>query len=142
MNAMTYTKPLPQINPDNKDFWEGCRSHLLQIQKCSECEKPRWPSSFMCPYCLSTNTQLFNSSGRGKVYSFVVYHVAYHPSFKDDLPYVVALVDMEEGFRLLTNIIGCAPEEVHCDMEVEISWDDVTKDVSLPKFRPVVRIHP
>ena len=96
----------------------------------------------MCPYCLSTNTRLFNSSGRGKVYSFVVYHVAYHPSFKDDLPYVVALVDMEEGFRLLTNIIGCAPEEVHCDMEVEISWDDVTKDVSLPKFRPIVRIHP
>ncbi|NLN37997.1 MAG: OB-fold domain-containing protein [Smithella sp.] len=139
---MTYTKPLPQINPDTKDFWEGCRSHLLQIQKCSECEKPRWLSSFMCPYCLSTNTRLFNSSGRGKVYSFVVYHVAYHPSFKDDLPYVVALVDMEEGFRLLTNIIGCAPEEVHCDMEVEISWDDVTKDVSLPKFRPVVRIHP
>jgi len=133
---MNYDKPLPQIGPDNKDFWEGCRRHILQIQKCRDCGQPRWPSSFLCPFCLSKNTELFAAAGRGKVYSYVVYHVAYDPSFQDDLPYVVALVEMEEGFRLLTNIVHCDPQAVHCGMAVEISWDDVTKSVSLPKFRP------
>lgn len=134
---MTYAKPLPQINPDNQDFWDGCRNHVLKIQMCGSCKKPRLPFSFVCPHCHSTDTKLIESAGRGRVYSYVVYHVAYHPSFKEDLPYVVALVDMDEGVRLLTNIVGCTPEEVYCDMEVKLSWDEVTKDVTLPKFRPV-----
>ena len=74
---------------------------------------------------------------KGKVYSFVVYRVAYHPGFKGDLPYVVGIVELEEGPHLLTNIIGCNPEEVVCDMQVEVIWDDITGDFSLPKFQPV-----
>jgi len=75
-------------------------------------------------------------SGRGTVYSYIVYHVAYDAAFQGDLPYVVALVELEEGPHLLTNIVGCDPREVTCDMAVEVVWDDVTETVSLPKFMP------
>jgi uncharacterized OB-fold protein len=139
MSAMEYTKPLPQIGPDTRAFWEGCRDHKIRIQKCGDCGHLRWPPAFFCPNCLSRNTQLIAASGRGTVYSYVVYHVAYDPSFKQDLPYVVALVELEEGPHLLTNIVECDPNAVFCDMAVETVWDDVTDTVSLPKFRPITR---
>jgi uncharacterized OB-fold protein len=137
MNAMMHKKPLPQIGPDTKAFWEGCRQHEIRIQKCGDCGHLRWPPSFLCPNCLSRNTQSVTASGRGNVYSYIVYQVAYDPAFKEDLPYVVALVALEEGPHLLTNIVGCDPHAVSCDMAVEVVWDDVTETVSIPKFRPV-----
>lgn len=63
--------------------------------------------------------------------------MAFHPAFEKDLPYVVGIVELEEGPRILTNIIGCRPEEVFCDMEVEVTWEDLEEGVSLPKFRPL-----
>jgi uncharacterized OB-fold protein len=139
MNTMTYKKPLPQIGPDTKAFWEGCREHVIRIQKCGDCGHLRWPPAFLCSNCLSRNTQWITATGRGTVYSYVVYHVAYDPSFKEDLPYVVALVKLEEGPHLLTNIVGCDPQALSCEVAVEVVWDDVTEAVSLPKFRPAAR---
>lgn len=136
MNAMAYKKPLPQIGPDTKAFWEGCRRHEIRIQECGDCGHLRWPPAFLCPGCLSRNTRWVTASGRGKVYSYIVYHTAYDPAFQEDLPYVVALVELEEGPHLLTNIVGCDPGAVSCGMAVEVVWDDVTETVSLPKFRP------
>ncbi len=137
MNTMTtYNKPLPMISPDTKGFWEGCREHAIRIQQCSDCGHLRWPPAFLCPQCLSRNTQWISASGRGTVYSFVVYHVAYDPAFLGDLPYVVALVALEEGPHLLTNLVECDPGNITCDMPVEVIWDDVAPGVSLPKFRP------
>jgi uncharacterized OB-fold protein len=75
------------------------------------------------------------AKGCGKIFSYVVYHRAYHPGFEGDVPYVVALVELEEGPRMLTNIIGCRPEEVQCDMPVEVAWEDIEEEISLPKFR-------
>ena len=137
---MTYKKPLPQISPDTKVFWEGCREHEIRMQKCGDCGHLRWPPALLCPNCLSLNTKWVKASGQGRVYSYVIYHVAYDPAFKEDLPYVVALVALEEGPHLLTNIVGCDPQAVSCDMDVEVVWDDVTETVSLPKFRPAGRI--
>jgi len=91
----------------------------------------------ICPLCYSRDTQWIVASGKGKVYTFVVYHVAYHPGFKDDVPYVVAVVELEEGPHLLTNIVGCKPDEVRCDMPVEVTWEDITEEFSLPQFRPI-----
>jgi len=135
---MSYNKPLPKVNADNKPFWDGCKEHRLLFQKCKDCGFIRWPPSLICPQCHSQDTEWTISEGRGKVYSFVVYHVAYHPEFKNDLPYVVAIVELEEGPHLLTNITGCSPDEVACDMRVEATWDDITKDFSLPKFQSVL----
>jgi len=134
---MPYDKPLPKINADNRPFWEGCRRHELRFQQCAECGHVRWPPSDRCPDCLSGNTDWLIASGTGRVYTYAVYHVSYHPGFAGDLPYTVAVVVLDEGPRLLTNIVGCQPGEVRCDMPVEVTWTDVDEQVSLPQFRPV-----
>ena len=133
---MATEKPLPQVNPDTRPFWDGCREHELRFQKCVECDHVRWPPSMICPECQSTQTEWITGGGKGVVYTFAVYHRAFHPAFKDDLPYVSAIVELEEGPHLLTNIIGCNPDDVRCDMPVEVLWEDVTDEFSLPKFKP------
>jgi len=133
---MEYNKPLPKLNADSKPFWSGCREHELRFQKCNKCGLIRWPPSIICPKCHSRDVRWIVASGRGKVYSFVVYHIAYQPAFKDDLPYTVAIVELEEGPHLLTNIVNCSPDDVSCDMPVKVMWDDVTEEFSLPKFEP------
>ena len=77
------------------------------------------------------------SEGNGKVYTFAVYHTAFHPEFVADLPYTVAVVALDEGPHLLTNIVGCPPEAVKCDMPVAVVWEDVDEKITLPKFRPL-----
>ena len=133
---MKLAKPLPKINADTQTFWEGCRQHVFRIQKCGDCGHLRWPPAFLCPNCLSKNTQWITASGRGTVYSYSVYHVAFDPAFQEDLPYVVALVALEEGPHILSNIVGCDPHKVICDMPVEVIWNEATESVTLPKFRP------
>lgn len=131
---MTYDKPLPKINSDNRNFWEGCARHELRFQQCASCGHVLWPPSIICPECHSMETGWMVSKGRGKVYTYAVYHTAYHPGFVGDLPYVVAIVKLDEGPHLLTNIVGCAPSEMKCGLDVTVAWDDVAPGVSLPKF--------
>jgi uncharacterized OB-fold protein len=131
-----YNKPLPNMNGDSKEFWAGCKAHELRFQKCNTCGHVRWPASIICPICYSKEMKWTVAEGKGRVYSFAVYHVAYHLGFENDLPYVVADVELEEGPRLLTNIVGCRPDEVKCDMLVEVTWEDITEEFSLPKFKP------
>ena len=133
---MEYLKPLPKLNADTRPFWDGCRNHELRFQKCTECGHVRWPPSIICPLCYSDKTEWIRASGRGKVFSFIVYHKAYHPAFKPDLPYVVAIVELEEGPHFLTNIVGCDPGAVRCEMPVDVIWEDISKEFCLPKFRP------
>ena len=76
-------------------------------------------------------------SGRGKVFSFVTYHRVYHPAFAKEVPYVVALVELDEGPRLLTNIVGVPPQQVACDMPVQVTFDDYDEGVAVPKFKPL-----
>jgi uncharacterized OB-fold protein len=130
-------KPLPNINSDNREFWLACRNHQLKFQRCEECGHIRWPASIICPVCHSTKADWIVCSGKGKVYTFIIYHVAFHPAFADDIPYVVAIVELDEGPHLLSNIVGCTPEEVACEMPVEVVWKDVNEDVSLPVFKRV-----
>jgi hypothetical protein len=134
---MAYLKPLPKPNADTKPFWEGCRHHQLRFQKCCKCGFVRWPPSALCPSCHSADSDWIRAAGKGRVYSFAVYHVAFHPAFKDDIPYVTAVVVLDEGPRLLTNIIGCHPSDVTCDMPVEVVWHDLSEELSLPKFKPI-----
>lgn len=133
---MEYAKPLPRINGDNQPFWEGCRHHELRFQKCAACGHVRFPPSLVCPQCLGRQVEWVVAVGTGKVYTFAVYHVAFHEAFRQDLPYVVAVVALDEGPRLLTNIVGCTPDQVRCDMPVVVAWRDVTDQISLPLFAP------
>ncbi|HEY7089126.1 MAG TPA: Zn-ribbon domain-containing OB-fold protein [Tepidisphaeraceae bacterium] len=131
-----YRKPLPVPSDDSAPFWEACRKHELLMQRCHKCEHVTFPPTAHCPRCLSPSMTWISTSGKGTIYSFVIYRRAYHPGFEDQLPYVVALVQLEEGPRLISNIVDCDPQAVRCDMPVEVVFDDVTPDVTLFKFRP------
>ncbi len=133
---MKYEKPLPIINQENGKYWEYCKNHELHMQKCAGCGYIRFPPSPLCPKCHSMDFEWVKLSGRGKVYSFIIYRTAFHPAFQDDIPYVVAIVQLDEGPRMESNILGCKVEDVRIDMPVEVFFDDVSDKVSVPKFRP------
>jgi len=132
-----YKKPLPIPNEDTKPFWDSLREHKLRMQRCSQCGRFRFPPCVICPYCVSPYSEWIEVRGKGKVYSFTVVHHAYTPAFEDALPYVVAVVELEEGVRLVTNIVGCKPEEVKIGMDVEATFEDVTTEFSLHRFQPM-----
>ena len=132
---MAYSKPVPVPSEDSKPFWDAAKKGQLQLQHCLDCGAYRFPPSVLCPECNSMSSEWTAVSGRGKVYSFVVFHRAYHPGFAGDLPYAVACIELEEGPRLLSNIVGIPPEQVRCDMPVEVVFEEITPDISLPKFR-------
>jgi len=135
---MAYEKPLPIINEDNTPYWEYAKKHELRMQKCTRCGHIRFPVSVVCPKCHSLEAEWARLSGKGKVYSYVIYHMAYHPSYKDDIPYAVAIIQLDEGPRMESNVTGCQMEDIKIDMPVEVYFDDVTDDISLPKFKPAV----
>jgi uncharacterized protein len=129
-------RPLPRPAPESQPYWQAAREHRLELPFCLSCEKHWFPPSRICPHCLSDRTAFRPASGRGKIYSFVTFHRVYHPAFKGDVPYVVALIELEEGPRLLSNVVGTKPEDVRCEMPVRVVFDDVADGVSLPKFMP------
>ncbi len=138
MPKEAYRKPLPEPNETTLPFWEGTRAHQLRLQRCRDCRKHIFYPRLVCPFCLSDNLDWVTASGKGKVYSYTVVRRAMHPAFREDVPYVLAIVELEEGPRLTTNIIGVVPEEVRVDMPVRAAYDDVTTDLSLLKFGPLL----
>jgi uncharacterized OB-fold protein len=134
---MSKPKPIPRPAPESAPYWEAAKQHKFQVPHCNACGQYWFPPSASCPHCLSTDFAFTEVSGRGKVFSFVTFHRVYHPAFEQEVPYVVALVELEEGPRLLTNIVGVPVDKVVCDMPVKVVFDDVGDGVSVPKFTPV-----
>jgi hypothetical protein len=137
MDGSDYIKPLPVPSKESRPFWDAVRDKRLVMPCCTSCNTFRFPISRYCRACGKPGFDWRAVSGRGKVFSFVTYHRAYHPGFVAELPYVVGLVELEEGPRLISNIVGIAPDAVRCDMPVAVLFDSVTPDVVLPKFAPV-----
>jgi len=131
-----YKKPLPEMQPWSRAFWEGAKRHKLLIQVCTDCDARIFYPRKICPECWSRNLSWTEASGRGKIYSYSVTLAGVEEKFADDLPFVLALVDLEEGVRMMTNIVDCPHDEVSIGMDVEVFFEDVTGDVSLPKWRP------
>ena len=102
----------PRISADTKMFWEGCKEHKLEIQRCKKCGKLRWPAAFLCPDCLSSETEMQEMSGDGTLYSYVTFQKAFHPSVQDKVPYTVGVVELEGGVRIISNIVDCEPEQL------------------------------
>jgi uncharacterized OB-fold protein len=132
-----YAKPLPRIDEESKGFWEGCQRHELYIQRCRSCGRTRYYPRALCPHCLSSDTEWVLSSGRGTVYTYTVTQQNQAAGFRDSLPYVLAYVELKEGVRVLTNIVDCDPTAVRIGMPVEVMFEDVTPEATLPKFKPV-----
>lgn len=135
-----YSKPLPALTDENRPFWDGCRDGRLRLQRCSACAHWRYPIAACCPSCLSTAFEWADVSGRGTVFSTIVFHQAYHPGFKADLPYNVSMVQLDEGPRLFSNVVGVPPRDVKVGDAVEVVFDAVTPEVTIPRFRPRVRV--
>ena len=131
-----YKKPLPRIDEETRGFWEALARHELYFQRCRDCGTKRLYPRALCPSCLSSRPEWVRASGRGTVYSFSVTHQNQAPGFREELPYVLAIVELEEGVRLMTNVVGCAPDAVRVGMAVEVVFEDVTPEITLPKFRP------
>ena len=135
-----YKKPLPSLNnPRTKPFWEAAKQHELMFQRCPECGYYRNPPAPRCPECLAVNDDWVQVSGRGKIWSFNVYHHLFSKTFEAEIPYNTALVELEEGPRLITNIVGVRNEDLRVEMPVEVYFDDVTDEVSLVKFKPMTQ---
>jgi len=135
MGRKDYKKPLPRIDEENKWFWQACARHQLTLQKCGGCATLRFYPRALCPSCLSSKTEYLRASGRGKVYTFTVTHQNQAPGFRDELPYVMAYVELDEGPRLLTNIVATPPDEVTIGMAVEVVFEDVDEELAIPKFK-------
>jgi hypothetical protein len=129
-------RPAPRLDEETRGYWEACARHELYVQRCRGCRTWRFPPRALCPACLSSATEWVRASGRGTVYSFTVTHQNQAPGFRERLPYVLAVVQLEEGVRLMTNVVGCEPGAVHIGMPVEVTWDDVTPELAVPVFRP------
>ena len=137
MSERTYKKPLPRIDEEARGYWEALQRHELYVQRCRDCGVFRFPPRAVCPACLSSAIEWVRASGRGTVYSFTVTRQNQAPGFRDELPYVLAIVELAEGPRLMTNVVECAPDGVRIGMPVEVVYDDVTPEITLAKFRPV-----
>ena len=133
--ADTYTKPLPMADEESEEFYEGARRHELMLMRCRSCRAWRMPSRPRCPDCWSTETEWAKASGRATLYSFGIMHQKF-PGFADDVPYNYAVVELEEGPRIVSNIVGVVDEELRVDMPLVAFFDDVADDTTLVRFTP------
>src|SRR4030095_6497177 len=130
-------RPLPVIEPQSREYWEGAHQHRLVIQRCEECMTWVHPPRFTCPRCQSEALDGQEVSGKGTIYSFSIMHMPAGPGFDDGTPYVVAVVELAEQPGLITigNVIDSDVNEVHSGMAVTVAFEDVTDEISLPQWR-------
>jgi uncharacterized OB-fold protein len=140
MAEVDVRKPVPAITTEAKYFWDAAAQQKLVMQRCKDCHAWVWTPRPSCNECGSEKIEWTPMSGKGEVYSFTVIRQiagrAASQAFKNDIPYVVAWVDLNEGPRLITNIIGCPVEDVKLGMKVAVVFEQASKDVWLPKFKP------
>src|SRR3989442_5658037 len=119
---------LPVADIETAPYWEATREGRLLIKECRSCGRPFFYPRASCPRCWSSETAWREASGRGTVYTFTVVHQNDLPPFRDRLPYVVAVVELEEGVRMTSNIEACAPDDVRCGMAVRVAFRDEQRD--------------
>ena len=134
-----YPKPLPTPSPEAQRFWESAKKHELWIPYCRSCEKSYWYPRDFCPQCGSRDVEWRRSAGKGRVHTFAIQYRAFHPGWSDEVPYVTALIDLDDGVRIFSNLVETEadPKALRCEMPVEVVFEDVTDEITLAKFRPV-----
>ena len=126
--------PLPLPTPLSKPHWDGCREGVLRVQRCGDCDSFVFIPMPVCGGCLGTNLSWVESSGRGTLYSYTVVHRPQQPMFA--VPYTVAVVELEEGWHMLSNLVGVDPDEVEIGMPLEVTFERKSDEITLPYFRP------
>jgi uncharacterized OB-fold protein len=133
---MDDSRPIPAITPELQPFFEAAARHELGVQRCKQCGTHRFPPREICSTCLSREAEWVSVSGRGEVYSFNVMHQVYHPAFADEVPYAVVVVKLQEGAKMTSNLIGVKPHDIRIGMPVQVIFEKVSDEVTLPKFEP------
>jgi len=123
--------PLPQPDSLTQAYWDACRNERLEVTACDRCGHLFLPPGPCCPKCWSAELSMQRVSGSGRIFSYVVYRRTYHPGMP--APYVVALIELDEGPRLISNVVGCEPEDVEIDMPVRLHFESAG-DFLLPRF--------
>ncbi len=131
---MSPRPPRPTMNQDSAFLWEGAEKGELRIQRCGACKGLRHPPRPMCPLCTSLDWDYVLSSGNGEVYSFIVHH--HPPVYGFETPFAIALVELEEGTRMVGNLPGVSPEKVEVGLPVEVSFVRIDDEWTLPQWRP------
>lgn len=133
-----YTKPLPLAQPESDHYWESAKAGKLVVQKCSDCNEAQFYPRAICTSCGSKSLEWMEASGKATLFTFAIVHVPPHNGFADDLPYVTAIVELAEGVKMPTQIIDVdpAPENLRIGMDLDVVFDSVTDEVTLPKFKP------
>ena len=121
----------PQPTPETQHFWDGTRAGELRLQRCNACGKVYFPPRPFCPACAARDVTVFAASGKGRLYSYVIHHRPV-PGFTP--PYAIAVVELDEGPRMMTNITGCpqTPEALQLDMPVEVAFEKLDDEITLP----------
>jgi len=133
---MTLGLPRPAPSHDSGEFWAGTREGELRVQHCNSCGHDQLHPRIVCTACHSRDLGWRASSGTGSVYSVTVVRRAPSAAQADDVPYAIALVELDEGPRLMSNIVGCGPDDVRIGMRVAVEFDELAGDVRVPRFRP------
>ena len=130
-------KPVPVPTKETQPYWDGCKQHELRVQKCAACGHHQFYPRLYCTACMSDRVEWVKTSGRATVLSYTIIYRPVTQAFAGNVPYVVAMVTLDEGPQMMTNIVGCEPEKVHIGMPVQVTFDDWTEEISVPKFKPV-----
>ncbi len=130
-------KFLPRPTPESAPFWQGCKDHKLLLQHCSDCDAYQFYPRSVCATCLSDQLEWREVSGRGTVETYTIVTRAVSDAYAADAPYVIALITLAEGPRMMSNVIGCDAESVACGMAVEVVFEPWSEDITMPKFKPV-----
>lgn len=132
--ARSIVVPVP--SEEDREYWAGAKEGKLLIQKCGGCGRLRDFPSMGCPHCGTTTWSWIQSKGKGKIYSWIVVHPPVLPAFADKVPYNVILVELEEGTRMVSNLLDCPNDNIAIGMPVEVIFEKLTEEITLPKFRP------
>lgn len=136
---MELERPLPHpITPEAQPYWDGLKEHKLMLPKCDDCGKPFFYPRIACPLCHSRRVSWIQASGKGKLYAFEIAYRSLSQAFKVKAPYILAMVELEEGPRLMSNLINIEPDPkiITCDMPVEVVFEKLTDEITIPLFQP------
>jgi uncharacterized protein len=128
-----YDRPLPEITASLKPFWDGAKRNDLMIYKCLNCGAYYFPVTD-CMHCNKPKMEWVKAGGKGKIYTFVIYHTAYNEKWKDLIPYNVAWIELDEGPIMISNVVGCKNEDLYINMPVKAVFEEVNGEITLPKF--------
>jgi uncharacterized protein len=125
------------IDSDSRPYWEGLTQGELRIQRCDTCSRHVFYPRSICPHCSSEKLSWITTTGKGTIYSYTIAHQAFGP-YADEVPFVVAIVELEEGVRMMTRIVDTPPEQVHIGAAVHVTFATISEEITLPYFQLTV----